>query len=674
MVSGSQSQSHADDDGMGGEEDHVTDSQEPDPTESEAAEQPGHRQQRQRQQHAEKKMDMELEMEMPKLPKIQLLWFDSLGRKNPQAWRKVVKFLNFAWHYYLMEIEARRHTDRAMGGSLNSDRCDGEQLQSTSPSRVEKIDARLTEESLKSPWAYSSTGIVKPPLHKCPVVQKIVPQQPNSHDCGVYLLQYVEYFVEAARVACNDKDAAQEVPRFHDKADFKNWFCDADIEKKRAQIQSVIDGLSAEESINPGAPAATAAASCAARWPHQGVEQAHVAENQQEQIPIGTPASGSEALQRPHYNMMRQNKRSEQKKRNGTGSSAAAGLAEVAAIDVSTGNAEIEIDVDDDDQASTLPGTSNAEVGCGGGSNKRADATERGAGAAVAPLHKTKKRKYVNTTGAHGTAEQQAGGSSKCNAVEIDIEGDFDEAQPDIVSPGHSHWGRPGDENKAQRMAELRAMGRIALEYHAMAWPLKINPDAVNDLPDNDDGMDALVQMVYDREVELHQAHLQISSQSQRQGSAPETDDSITSDDDDEQVHDEAFDVDDAERAATHSYDEDEHDDLGEPIDHTTAKDHGTDHGAGCAAAAALAAAPAVASGTAYTQPDRQPDDDAARSSRSPRDAAAAAAATRQQRNTTGMGAENVGPQPPRDSPPWTVDGSAAAAETINLLDSSDDE
>ena len=45
-------------------------------------------------------------------------------------------------------------------------------------------------------------------------------------------------------------------------------------------------------------------------------------------------------------------------------------------------------------------------------------------------------------------------------------------------------------------------MGRFSLEAHACADPLKIHPETIQNLPDDDDGKDALVQIILDREAE----------------------------------------------------------------------------------------------------------------------------------------------------------------------------
>ena len=75
---------------------------------------------------------------------------------------------------------------------------------------------------------------------------------------------------------------------------------------------------------------------------------------------------------------------------------AAAGLAEVATIDISTGNAEMHID--DDNQAFAAASTANAESSDDGRSNERVDVTQHVAGAAAALPPRTKKRKHPSST------------------------------------------------------------------------------------------------------------------------------------------------------------------------------------------------------------------------------------------------------------------------------------
>ena len=162
-------------------------------------------------------------------PKVQLLWFDSFGRKNPQAWRKLVKFLNFAWHHYQGSISGQT---------------------------AEDIDGSLDTASLETPWQYSPTKEPGPGKEKLPVVKKLVPQQPNSHDCGVYLLQYAENFTKDADEAA--KISPNHIQQFHDRGDFTDWFKRDDLNTKRQIIQTTIMSLSEGKPGGAGAHAAAA--------------------------------------------------------------------------------------------------------------------------------------------------------------------------------------------------------------------------------------------------------------------------------------------------------------------------------------------------------------------------------------------------------------------------------
>ncbi|GKC27744.1 probable ubiquitin-like-specific protease 2B isoform X2, partial [Tanacetum coccineum] len=65
-----------------------------------------------------------------------------------------------------------------------------------------------------------------------------LPQQPNSFDCGIFLLHYVELFLEQAPVNFNPFKISQSV-------DFLNvdWFPPADASLKRVVIQRLVYDL-----------------------------------------------------------------------------------------------------------------------------------------------------------------------------------------------------------------------------------------------------------------------------------------------------------------------------------------------------------------------------------------------------------------------------------------------
>ena len=69
------------------------------------------------------------------------------------------------------------------------------------------------------------------------VVHKLLPQQSNGHDCGVFLLEYAEQFLKGAIKASNQAwlagvgsnqgqwfDPASALKGFHDKADYTKLF------------------------------------------------------------------------------------------------------------------------------------------------------------------------------------------------------------------------------------------------------------------------------------------------------------------------------------------------------------------------------------------------------------------------------------------------------------------
>jgi hypothetical protein len=59
-----------------------------------------------------------------------------------------------------------------------------------------------------------------------------LPIQPNGYDCGVYLLHYVEMFINKS-----DKD------EFYEKTSFKDWFDYSDIKLKRKKIIRLLESL-----------------------------------------------------------------------------------------------------------------------------------------------------------------------------------------------------------------------------------------------------------------------------------------------------------------------------------------------------------------------------------------------------------------------------------------------
>jgi hypothetical protein len=59
-----------------------------------------------------------------------------------------------------------------------------------------------------------------------------LPTQPNGYDCGVYLLHYVEMFINK-----QDKD------EFYEKTSFKDWFDYSDIKLKRKKIIRLLESL-----------------------------------------------------------------------------------------------------------------------------------------------------------------------------------------------------------------------------------------------------------------------------------------------------------------------------------------------------------------------------------------------------------------------------------------------
>jgi Ulp1 family protease len=155
------------------------------------------------------------EAEHVEVPHVQLLWFDSLGRKNPPACKKVVKFLNFAWN---------RHQKLAESSAGDA------------------VDYHLDNDDLESPWRLASPRISSASrLKKVSVVHKLVPRQANGHDCGVFVLEYVERFLEDSVIECRKGHTA--LRRFHDSADHSGWFNPTDIELKRQTLQGVIHSL-----------------------------------------------------------------------------------------------------------------------------------------------------------------------------------------------------------------------------------------------------------------------------------------------------------------------------------------------------------------------------------------------------------------------------------------------
>ena len=78
-------------------------------------------------------------------------------------------------------------------------------------------------------------------IHNIPGCCPKVPQQDNSSDCGVYLLQYIESFFE------NPLDT-YELPYFETIETPEQWFLTSSVKRKRKSIAKVIRHLTVEQN------------------------------------------------------------------------------------------------------------------------------------------------------------------------------------------------------------------------------------------------------------------------------------------------------------------------------------------------------------------------------------------------------------------------------------------